>query len=58
MSALNIKKGSTSHSAYDLRTSNSEVEESHTLAVIVENENADVADAMLLHANLLWLVHT
>jgi len=26
--------------------------------VIVENENADVADAMLLHANLLWLVYT
>lgn len=38
MSALNIKKGSTSHSAYDLRSANSEVEESHTLAVIVENE--------------------
>ncbi|OZA12433.1 MAG: acetolactate synthase small subunit, partial [Rhodobacterales bacterium 17-64-5] len=38
MSALNIKKGSTSHSAYDLRTANSVVEESHTLAVIVENE--------------------
>ena len=38
MSALNIKKGSTSHSAYDLRSGSSEVEESHTLAVIVENE--------------------
>ena len=38
MSALNIKKGSTSHSAYDLRDSNAQVEESHTLAVIVENE--------------------
>ncbi len=38
MSALNIKKGSSSHSAYDLRDSHSEVEESHTLAVIVENE--------------------
>lgn len=38
MSALNIKKGSTSHSAYDLRDSHSQVEESHTLAVIVENE--------------------
>ena len=31
MSALNIKKGSTSHSAYDLRSALSEVEESHTL---------------------------
>ena len=38
MSALNIKKGATSHSAYDLRDSHMEVEESHTLAVIVENE--------------------
>jgi acetolactate synthase-1/3 small subunit len=38
MSALNIKKASTSHSAFDLRTANSEVEESRTLAVIVENE--------------------
>lgn len=38
MSALNIKKGSTSHSAYDLRSALSEIEESHTLAVIVENE--------------------
>jgi acetolactate synthase-1/3 small subunit len=38
MSALNIKKGSSSHSAYDLRSGLSEVEESHTLAVIVENE--------------------
>ncbi|MBU9696347.1 acetolactate synthase small subunit [Rhodobacteraceae bacterium HSP-20] len=38
MSALNIKKGSTSHSAYDLRDHHSQVVESHTLAVIVENE--------------------
>ena len=38
MSALNIKKGSTSHSAYELRDPNSDVVESHTLAVIVENE--------------------
>ncbi len=38
MSPLNIKKGSTSHSAYDLRDPHFEVEESHTLAVIVENE--------------------
>src|SRR5574343_1460492 len=38
MSALNIKKGSTSHSAYDLRDPNAQIVESHTLAVIVENE--------------------
>ena len=38
MSALNIKKGSTSHSAYDLRDSHAQGVVSHTLAVIVENE--------------------
>lgn len=38
MSALNIKKGSTSHSAYNLRPSFSDKEERHTLAVLVENE--------------------
>jgi acetolactate synthase-1/3 small subunit len=38
MSALNIKKGSTSHSAYNLRPNYSDTEERHTLAVIVENE--------------------
>ncbi|WP_415184311.1 acetolactate synthase small subunit [Phaeovulum sp.] len=38
MAALNIKKGSTSHSAYDLRDSHSQVEASHTLAVLVDNE--------------------
>ena len=38
MSALHIKKGSTSHSAYNLRPSFSDVQERHTLAVLVENE--------------------
>lgn len=38
MAALNIKKGSTSHSAYDLRDFHSDIERSHTLAAIVENE--------------------
>ena len=38
MSALKIKKGSTSHSAYNLRPTFSDVEEKHTLAVLVENE--------------------
>jgi acetolactate synthase-1/3 small subunit len=38
VSALNIKKGSTSHSAYNLRPTFSDVEERHTLAVLVENE--------------------
>ena len=35
---LNIKQGSTSHSAYDLRDPNAQVEERHTLALLVENE--------------------
>jgi acetolactate synthase-1/3 small subunit len=38
MNALNIHKGASSHSAYDLRDPNSQLEESHTLAVLVENE--------------------
>ncbi|TNF64665.1 MAG: acetolactate synthase small subunit [Rhodobacteraceae bacterium] len=38
MSALKIKKGSTSHSAYNLRPTFSDTEERHTLAVLVENE--------------------
>ena len=38
MSALKIKKGATSHSAYNLRPSYSDTVERHTLAVLVENE--------------------
>lgn len=38
MSALHIKKGSTSHSAYNLRPTFSDMEERHTLAILVENE--------------------
>ena len=38
MSALNIKKGATKHSAYNLRPTFSDTEERHTLAVLVENE--------------------
>jgi acetolactate synthase-1/3 small subunit len=38
MSALKIKKGASSHSAYDLRDPNVEVIGSHTLAVLVDNE--------------------
>ncbi|SHI36485.1 acetolactate synthase small subunit [Wenxinia saemankumensis] len=36
--SLNIEKGSTSHSAYNLRPDWSETVERHTLAVVVENE--------------------
>ncbi|SEO24914.1 acetolactate synthase, small subunit [Salinihabitans flavidus] len=38
MAALHIKKGSTKHSAYNLRPTFSDVQETHTLAVLVENE--------------------
>ncbi|GHC08857.1 acetolactate synthase small subunit [Gemmobacter lutimaris] len=43
MSALNITKGSSSHSAYDLRDPYAEVIESHTLAVLVDNESGVLA---------------
>jgi acetolactate synthase-1/3 small subunit len=43
MSALNIKKGSSSHSAYDLRDPNAPVLEQHTLAVVVDNESGVLA---------------
>jgi len=43
MSALKIKKGATSHSAYNLRPNFSDVEERHTLAVLVENEPGALA---------------
>ena len=38
MSALQIKKGATSHSAYNLRPTFSDAVERHTIAVLVENE--------------------
>ena len=38
MAALNIKQGASSHSAYDLRDPNAQTVESHTLAVLVDNE--------------------
>ncbi len=38
MSPLKIKKGATSHSAYDLRPTYSDTVETHTLAILVENE--------------------
>ena len=38
MNALHIKRGATSHSAYNLRNPLGDREESHTLAVLVDNE--------------------
>ncbi|MCA8879218.1 MAG: acetolactate synthase small subunit [Rhodobacteraceae bacterium] len=38
MSPLHIQKGTSKHSAYDLRSHLSDVQERHTLAVVVDNE--------------------
>ena len=38
MSALKIKKGSSKHSAYNLRSSFGDEIQTHTLAILVDNE--------------------
>ncbi|MFD1914481.1 acetolactate synthase small subunit [Halodurantibacterium flavum] len=43
MSRLNIEQGSSRHSAYDLRDPYADVTETHTLAVLVDNESGVLA---------------
>ncbi len=50
MSPLKIKKGATSHSAYNLRSGYVDLIERHTLAVIVENEPGVLARVIGLFA--------
>jgi acetolactate synthase-1/3 small subunit len=50
MSALKIKTGATSHSAYELRDPNADTVEKHTLAVVVDNEAGVLARVIGLFA--------
>lgn len=50
MSALHIKKGSTKHSAYNLRPNFSDTQERHTITVLVENEPGVLARVIGLFA--------
>ncbi len=50
MSALNLKKGASRKSAYDLKDPNANVIETHTLACVVDNESGVLARVIGLFA--------
>lgn len=50
MNALQIKKGASKHSAYNLRPQFSDVQETHTIAVLVDNEAGVLARVIGLFA--------
>ena len=58
MSSLKIKKGTSKHSAYDLRDPNSEIIETHTLAVIVTNESGVLARVIGLFSGRGYNIHS
>lgn len=58
MSSLKIKKGTSKHSAYDLRDPNAEIIETHTLAVIVVNESGVLARVIGLFSGRGYNIHS
>ena len=58
MSSLNIRKGTSKHSAYDLKDPNSDIIETHTLAVIVSNESGVLARVIGLFSGRGYNIHS